>query len=160
MSIEGQGYFSTLAQGRVHSKIQTGFSQKLLCRSEPNFVWELSGTRKWKFDDMMLVTWPRWPPRPYMVKKLQNLLLWNQQADFHETWYVALGTPAHHSYAPNFEKVGDILVSACPYVCSYVMLCYVLLCYVMLCYVMLCYVMLCYVWIPSWNFMYGFLMEK
>ena len=24
------------------------------------------------------------------------------------------------SYAPNFEKVGDILVSACPYVCKYV----------------------------------------
>ena len=28
----------TLAQGRVHTKIQTGFSQKLLCRSGPNFV--------------------------------------------------------------------------------------------------------------------------
>ena len=54
MSIEGQGHFLTLAQGRVHSKIQNGFSQKLLCRSETNF------------------------------------------------------------YAPNFEKVGSILVSACP----------------------------------------------
>ena len=30
-SIEGQGHFLTLAQGRVHPKIQTGFSQKLLC---------------------------------------------------------------------------------------------------------------------------------
>ena len=36
--IEGQGHFLTLAQGCVHTKIQTGFSQKLLCRSEPNFV--------------------------------------------------------------------------------------------------------------------------
>ena len=36
--IEGQGHFLTLAQGRVRIKIQTGFSQKLLCRSEPNFV--------------------------------------------------------------------------------------------------------------------------
>ena len=27
----------------------------------------------------------------------KNLLLRNRQADFHETWYVALGTPAHHS---------------------------------------------------------------
>ena len=27
-----------LAQGRVHTKIQTRFYQKLLCRSEPNFV--------------------------------------------------------------------------------------------------------------------------
>ena len=53
------------------------------------------------------------------LKPFKNLLQ-NWQADFHETWYVALGTPAHHSYAPNFEKVGDILVSACPYVCTYV----------------------------------------
>ena len=38
MSIEGQGHYLTLAQGRVHTKIQTGFSQKLLGHSEPNFV--------------------------------------------------------------------------------------------------------------------------
>ena len=39
MSIEGQGHFLTLAEGRVHSKIQTGFTQKLLLyRSEHNFV--------------------------------------------------------------------------------------------------------------------------
>ena len=38
MSIEGQGHFLTLAQGCVHTKIQTRFSQKLMCRSEPNFV--------------------------------------------------------------------------------------------------------------------------
>ena len=31
VSIEGQGIFFTLAQGRVHTKIQTGFSQKPLC---------------------------------------------------------------------------------------------------------------------------------
>ena len=29
--IEGQGHFLTLAQGCVHTKIQTGISQKLLC---------------------------------------------------------------------------------------------------------------------------------
>ena len=38
VTIEGHGHFLTLAQGSVHTKIQTGFSQKLLCRSEPNFV--------------------------------------------------------------------------------------------------------------------------
>ena len=38
VSIEGQGHFLTLAQGRVHTKIQTGFSQKLLGHSELNFV--------------------------------------------------------------------------------------------------------------------------
>ena len=27
----------------------------------------------------------------------KNLLLENRQADFHETWYVASMTPAHHS---------------------------------------------------------------
>ena len=36
MSIEGQGHFLTLAQGRVHTKIQTGFSQKLLL---PNLLY-------------------------------------------------------------------------------------------------------------------------
>ena len=30
VSIEGQGHFLTLGQGRVHTKIQTGLSQKLL----------------------------------------------------------------------------------------------------------------------------------
>ena len=27
----------------------------------------------------------------------KNLLLQNRQADFYETWYVASGTPTHHS---------------------------------------------------------------
>ena len=31
-SIEGQGHFLTLAQGRVHTTFLTGFSQKQLCR--------------------------------------------------------------------------------------------------------------------------------
>ena len=29
-------------------------------------------------------------------KPFKNLLLQNRRADFHETWYVAWGTPAHH----------------------------------------------------------------
>ena len=36
MSIKGQSHFLTLAQGRGHTKIQTGFSQNVLCQSEPN----------------------------------------------------------------------------------------------------------------------------
>ena len=44
--IEGQGHFLTFAQGRVYTKIQTRFSQKLPCQSEPNFLRKLSGTRK------------------------------------------------------------------------------------------------------------------
>ena len=35
---EGQSHYLILAQGRVHTKIQTGFSQKLLGHSELNFV--------------------------------------------------------------------------------------------------------------------------
>ena len=38
VSIEGQGHYLTLAQGRVHTKIQTGISRKLLGHSELNFV--------------------------------------------------------------------------------------------------------------------------
>ena len=38
VSIEGQCHYLTLAQGRVHTKIQTGFSQELLGHSELNFV--------------------------------------------------------------------------------------------------------------------------
>ena len=30
-------------------------------------------------------------------KPFKNLLLQNRRADFHETWYLASGTPAHHS---------------------------------------------------------------
>ena len=33
----------------------------------------------------------------YGKKTLKNLLLQNRQADFHETWYVASMTSAHHS---------------------------------------------------------------
>ena len=35
--------------------------------------------------------------RPIYGKNLKILLLQNRRADFHETWYVASGTPAHHS---------------------------------------------------------------
>ena len=38
MRVEGQGHFLILAQGPVHTKIQTEVSQKLLCQSEFNFV--------------------------------------------------------------------------------------------------------------------------
>ena len=43
MRIEGQGHFLTLAQGSVHKKMQTNFFQKLLCRSEPNFCFQVQG---------------------------------------------------------------------------------------------------------------------
>ena len=33
----------------------------------------------------------------YCKNPSKIFLLQNRRADFHETWYVALGTPAHHS---------------------------------------------------------------
>ena len=41
-----KGSFLTLALSQVHTKIKTGFSQKLLCGSVSNFLRKLSGTRK------------------------------------------------------------------------------------------------------------------
>ena len=46
---------------------------------------------------MVQVTWPRWPPCPYMVKTFKNLLLQNQKSYDFETWHVALGTQALQS---------------------------------------------------------------
>ena len=46
---------------------------------------------------MVQVTWPRWPPCPYMVKTFKNLLLKNQKSYDSETWHVALGTQALQS---------------------------------------------------------------
>ena len=37
----------------------------------------------------------RWPPCPYMVKTLKNLLLRNQMANDLKTWFTALGTWAY-----------------------------------------------------------------
>ena len=53
--IGGQGHFLTLAEGRVH----TNFKLDLLrnyCTDLNQILCEISGTRKWKSDDMMLVT--------------------------------------------------------------------------------------------------------
>ena len=72
VSIEGQGHLLTLTQSQLYMKLKTGFSQKPLGQSKPNFICKLSGSRKWKFIHMLLVTWPKWLPRPYMVKTLQK----------------------------------------------------------------------------------------
>ena len=37
------------------------------------------------------------PDRSVSDKTLQNLPLGNRQTDFHETWYVASGTPSDYS---------------------------------------------------------------
>ena len=47
---------------------QTSFSEKPLSRLKSNFIWILHGMRERKFVHMVQVTWPRWPPCPYIVK--------------------------------------------------------------------------------------------
>ena len=91
--MEGQGHFFTLASVHLHMKVKTCFSKKLLGHFLPNLVCKLSGTREWKSIYIMLVTWPRCPQHPL----LKNLLLPNWSIDFHETLYVASGTPVHQS---------------------------------------------------------------
>ena len=44
---------------------------------------------KRNFAQTVLVSWPRWPPCPYMVKTFKTLLLRNQKADDLETWYAS-----------------------------------------------------------------------
>ena len=65
--------------------------QKPLGQSKSNFIWSFYAIGERKFAQMVLVTWPRWPPCPYMVKTLKNLLLRNQKADDLETWYASSG---------------------------------------------------------------------
>ena len=55
------------------------------------FIWSFYGMGEHIFAQTVLVTWPRWPPCPYMVKTLKILLLWNQKADGLETWYASWG---------------------------------------------------------------------
>ena len=59
-------------------------------------------------NESLFAACPRWPPRRYMVKTLQNLLQ-NQQTDFHETWYVASLTPAIHSLFTLWQNVDSDL---------------------------------------------------
>ena len=59
---------------------------------KPNFIWIIHGMGERKFVQMVQVTWPRWPPCPYMVTTLKNFLLWNQMADDLESWYTVSGT--------------------------------------------------------------------
>ena len=55
-------------------------------------MWRLYGSGERKFLQTAMVRCSRWPPCPYIVKTFKNLLLRNQKADDHETWYAASGT--------------------------------------------------------------------
>ena len=76
----------------VCQHFQTSSPQKPLGHLKPNFMWRLYGSGERKFLQTVMVIWPRWPPCPYMVKTLKNLLLRNQKANDLETWHAASGT--------------------------------------------------------------------
>ena len=81
----------------VHNA-QTSSSQKPLGRSKPNFMWSLLGQGERNFVRSILVTWPRWPPRPYMVKTLQKSSSPEPAGGFPRNLVCSIGgLPAHHS---------------------------------------------------------------
>ena len=54
----------------VRQHFQTSSPLKPLGQLNLNFTWRLLRMQEQKFVQMVLVTWPRWPPCPYMVKTL------------------------------------------------------------------------------------------
>ena len=70
---------------------QTSFPEKLLGWLKPKVMWRLSGMGEEELVQKVRVTWPKWPPCPYMVKTWKILLLWNQKVDDLETLYAASG---------------------------------------------------------------------
>ena len=56
----------------VRQHFQTSSPLKLLGQLNSYFIWRLLRMGERKFDQMVLVTWPRWPPHPYMVKTLKK----------------------------------------------------------------------------------------
>ena len=56
----------------VRQHFQTSSPLKLQGQLKSYFIWRLLRMRERKFVQMVLVTWPRWHPRPYMVKNPQK----------------------------------------------------------------------------------------
>ena len=56
----------------VRQHFQKSCPLKLLGQLNSNFIWRLLRIGERKFDQMVFVTWPRWPPHPYMIKTLQK----------------------------------------------------------------------------------------
>ena len=61
------------------SEFQTTSPLEPLGQFCSNFIRSLLRVREWKIAKVVMVHWPRWPPRPYMVKTFKNLLLQNQE---------------------------------------------------------------------------------
>ena len=88
INIKGQGHSLTLVQGHSDSTFSNFFSLETARLIEAKFHVE----PPWDGGMKVNVTWPRWPPRQYMVKTFKNLPFGNQNADDLETWYAASST--------------------------------------------------------------------
>ena len=62
------------------STVYISSPHKPLGQLKPNFTWSLHVMGERKFVQTVLVTWPRWPQCPYMVKTLKNLFLGNKRS--------------------------------------------------------------------------------
>ena len=67
-------------------------SLKLLEQFSPDFKRGLLSKGYCQFVQMVTRSWTKWPPCPYMVETLKNLLLQNQECFGAESWYIALRT--------------------------------------------------------------------
>ena len=63
-----------------------------------NFMWSLLLKGDSKFIQMVTVRKSRWPPCPYMVKTLKNLILQNRESFGTESWYIASRTQGFEVY--------------------------------------------------------------
>ena len=74
------------------SEFQTTSSLEPLSQFCSNFIWNLLRLGEWKIAKLVVVSWPRWPPCPYMVKTFKNLLLQNRGCLGAESLHKSLGT--------------------------------------------------------------------
>ena len=74
------------------SEFQTTSPLEPLGQFCSNFIWSLPRVGERKIAKMVAVSWPRWPPRPYMVKTFKNLLLQNQECLGAEPLWESSGT--------------------------------------------------------------------
>ena len=75
----GWAFVITFRPSSIRLHFQTTSPLKLLSQFCSNFIWSLLRMGEWKIAKMVAVRWPRWPPRPYMVKTFKNLLLQNRE---------------------------------------------------------------------------------
>ena len=93
---------------QAHSDLDSFTSSlELLGKLKQNFIWSLHRLEEQRFFQAVGVTWPRWPPCPYMVKTFKNRC-WNRMADVAETWYTALGTQVLPSFFKDHKLIFDL----------------------------------------------------